>query len=172
MPIVQPFFHRQIVPVEDRIARRHAVQPADARAGGLQPGDDLRATRRLVQTGGQIRPHFAQVGRPPGQRAVERFRPFAGAHVTPSIGLRAPPFQPGHHIVLHRGGIAGGQEDRRALVQQAGHQRRHFQIQVHVARQPHPVQVRQRRHRRPGARHMTRRPAQFALEVLIHPLLL
>ena len=30
VPVMQPFFHRQIVPVEDRVARRHAVQPADA----------------------------------------------------------------------------------------------------------------------------------------------
>ncbi|MNS94043.1 hypothetical protein D3C72_1282460 [compost metagenome] len=135
--VMQPFFYRQIVPVKNRIARCHTVQSTDAGTCRFQPGDNLRAVGRLVQAGSQIRPHFAQVGRPPGQRAVKRCRPIGVAHVAPGVSLCPTAFQPGDHVILHRGRVAGGQIDGSALIQQTRHQRGHFQIQVHIARQTH-----------------------------------
>ncbi|MOA47785.1 hypothetical protein D3C78_1704540 [compost metagenome] len=50
--------------------------------------------------------------------------------------------QPGHYVILYRRRVTGGEINGRALIQQPGYQRGHFQIQVHVTRQAHAVQIR------------------------------
>ena len=66
--VMQPLFDRQIVPVKDRIAGLNIPQPIDAGAGGFQTRYDVAELAALVEEGGDIGSHFAQVSRLPGDR--------------------------------------------------------------------------------------------------------
>lgn len=68
MAVVQPLFDRQIVPVKDRIAWLNIPQPIDARAGGFQTRHDVPKLAALVEQGGDIGAHLAQVSGLPGNR--------------------------------------------------------------------------------------------------------
>ena len=68
MAVVQPLFDRQIVPVKDRIAWLNIAQPIDARASGFQTRHDVTKLAALVEQGGDIGAHLAQVSGLPGNR--------------------------------------------------------------------------------------------------------
>ena len=68
MTVVQALFYRQIIPVKNRVAGANIAQAANARAGRLKSRDDIAKLPALMQQGGNIRAHFAQMRRLPCNR--------------------------------------------------------------------------------------------------------